>query len=166
MKQKSFGILILTLLFLSVNVKIYSQGIGLVDIKYADKIITVGGAEADIPAFTSNAIQIALDAIKTRGGGTVKLNPGVFDITGPVRIPDNSALIGSGKTTILRKCDGFRTSYTIDADYGMQKANVKDASGFRVGMGIQLYDNEHNQGWDVTTAKITDIKDNVIYFDN
>ena len=119
MKQKSFGILILTLFCFSVNTNIYGQGIGLVDVKYAEKIITVGGADADIPGFTSGAIQIALDAIKTRGGGTVKLNPGVFDIIGPVRIPDNSALIGSGKTTILKKCDGFRTSYTIDADYGM-----------------------------------------------
>ena len=33
-------------------------------------------------------------------------------------------------------------------------------------MGIQLFDDGHNQGWDVTTAEITDIKDNVIYFDN
>lgn len=166
MKQKPLGILILTLFCISVNTNIYGQGIGLVDVKYAEKIITVGGADADIPGFTSNAIQIALDAIKTRGGGTVKLNPGVFDITGPVRVPDNSALIGSGKTTILKKCDGIRTSYTIDADYGMLKAEVKDATGFKIGMGIQLYDDDHNQGWDVTTAKITDIKDNVIYFDN
>ncbi len=48
----------------------------------------------------------------------------------------------------------------------MMKAAVKDASGFRIGMGIQLFDDDHNQGWDVTTAIITDIKDNVIYFDN
>ena len=166
MKQKTLGILILTLFSFSVNTNIYGQGIGLVDVRYAEKIITVGGADADIPGFTSGAIQIALDAIKTRGGGTVKLNPGVYDIIGPVRIPDNTALIGSGKTTILKKCDGFRTSYTIDADYGMLKVQVKDASGFKKGMGIQLYDDEHNQGWDVTTAMITDIKDNVIYFDN
>ena len=48
----------------------------------------------------------------------------------------------------------------------MLKVQVKDASGFKKGMGIQLSDDEHNQGWDVTTAIITDIKDNVIYFDN
>ena len=166
MKLKSVEILILILLCICVNTKIKGQGIGLVDINYAEKIITVGGPQADIPGFTSGAIQIALDAIKTRGGGTVKLNPGTYDIIGPVRIPDNTALIGSGKTTILKKCDGFRTSYTVDADYGMQKASVKDASGFKKGMGIQLYDDDHNQGWDVTTAEITDIKDNVIYFDN
>ena len=166
MKQKSLGILSLILLYFSVNTNIYGQGIGLVNINYAEKIITVGGSDADIPGFTSGAIQIALDAIKTRGGGTVKLNPGVYDVIGPVRVPDNTSLVGSGKTTVLRKCDGFRTSFTIDADYGMLKAYVKDVSGFKTGMGIQLFDDHHNEGWDVTTAVITDIKDNVMYFDN
>ena len=75
-------------------------------------------------------------------------------------------MIGSGKSTILKKCDGFKTSFIIDADWGMLKATVKDASGFKKGMGIQLFDDKHDQGWDVTTAIITDIKDNVIYFDN
>jgi len=145
---------------------IYSQNIGLVSIKHADKIITVGGQGADLPEFTSKAIQIALDAIKERGGGIVKLNQGTFKITGPVRISDNTSLTGSGKTTILQKCDGFKTSFIIDADWGMLKAEVKDASGFSIGMGIELYDDEHNQGWDVTTAVITDIQGNTIYFDN
>lgn len=166
MKQKSIGSLIMIIMYFSLNNTMNGQVIGLVDIRYADKVITVGGTGADVQGFSSGAIQIALDAIKTRGGGTVKLNPGIYDITGPVRIPSNSALIGSGKTTILKKCDGFRTSYTIDADWGMQKASVKDVSGFKIGMGIQLFDDDHNQGWDVTTAIITDIKDDVIYFDN
>ena len=144
----------------------YGQGIGLVDIRQAGQVITVGGPEADLPAFTSQAIQTALDALKTRGGGTVRLNPGTYEITGPVRLSDNTSLIGSGEKTILRKCDGLRTSFIIDADWGMLKAVVKDASGFKTGMGIQLFDDEHNSGWDVTTAVITDIEDNTIYFDN
>jgi parallel beta-helix repeat protein len=166
MKKQSIGIIGITMLFLSLTNEGYSQGIGLVDVKYAEQIITVGGPDADIQGFTSEAIRIALDAIKTRGGGIVKLNPGVYKIIGPVRISDNTSLIGSGKGTILQKCDGFRTSFIIDADWGMLKAVVKDVTGFKKGMGIQLYDDEHNQGWDVTTAVITDIKDNVIYFDN
>ena len=48
----------------------------------------------------------------------------------------------------------------------MLKAVVKDVSGFKTGMGIQLYDDVNKNGWEVTTAVITDIKDNVIYFDN
>lgn len=166
MKHKSIGVLSLILAFLSVHFSIYCQVIGLVDVKHAEQVITVGGPDADVSGFTSEAIQIALDAIKTRGGGIVKLNPGAYKIIGPVRLSDNTSLIGSGKTTLLQKCDGFRTSFIIDADWGMLKAVVKDVSGFKKGMGIQLYDDAHNQGWDVTTAVITDIKDNVIYFDN
>jgi hypothetical protein len=156
----------LVLFYLALNPVIYCQGIGLVNIRHSEQILTVGGPEADIPGFTSQAIQIALDAVKARGGGTVKLNPGNYLILGPVRLSSNTSLIGSGNTTVLRKCDGFKTSFTIDADWGMLKAVVKDASGFKTGMGIELYDDKHDQGWDVTTAVITDIQDNTIYFDN
>jgi len=166
MKQKSKNLLSLILIFLTVNAAVFSQNIGLVDVKREEQVITVGGSGADIPAFTSRAIQIALHAIRERGGGVVKLNPGTFQIIGPVRLSSNISLVGSGKSTILKKCDGFKTSFVIDADWGMLKAEVKDVSGFQKGMGIQLYDDKHNQGWDVTTAVITDIQDNVIYFDN
>jgi hypothetical protein len=166
MKNKFFCVLSLILFGLSLNQGSNCQNIGLVNVKQAEQIITVGGANADISGYTSGAIQIALDAIKARGGGVVKLNPGVYDIIGPVRLSDNTSLIGSGAKTILKKCNGFKTSFIIDADWGMLKAVVKDASGFRKGMGIQLYDDEHDSGWDVTTAIITDIQDNVIYFDN
>ncbi len=165
MKNKSL-LVSLILFCLALSSDIYSQVIGLVDIRNNEQVIIVGGSSADIPGFTSEAIQIALDAIKTRGGGTVKLNQGVYKIIGPVRLSSNVTLIGSGKSTILQKCDGFKTSFIVDADWGMLKATVKDASGFKIGMGIQLSDDKHDQGWDVTTALITDIQDNVIYFDN
>lgn len=152
--------------FLVFTSALKSQEIGLVSIRKAEQVITVGGPDADVPGFTSQAIHLALDAIRTRGGGTVKLNPGTFEITGPVRLSNNTSLIGSGEKTILHKCDGFKTSFIIDADWGMLKAVVKDVSGFKIGMGIQLFDSGHNQGWDVTTAVITDIEGNTIYFDN
>ena len=166
MKRKSIVVLSILFICLFMDINIYGQNIGLVNVKQSEQVIIVGGPNADISGFSSDAIQIALDAIKTRGGGIVKLNPCVYNITGPLRLPDNSSLIGTGETTILKKCNGFKTSFIIDADWGMLKAVVKDASGFKKGMGIQLFDDKHNQGWDVTTAKITDIKDNVIYFDN
>jgi parallel beta-helix repeat protein len=166
MKLILFRVFNLSLIWIGLSQSICGQSIGLVNVRNAEQIITVGGNNADIPDFTSGAIQIALDALRTRGGGIVKLNPGVFDIIGPVRLSDNTSLIGSGNTTVLKKCDGFKTSFVIDADWGMLKAVVKDANGFKKGMGIQLYDDEHNQGWDVTTAVITDIQGNIIFFDN
>jgi len=164
--KKVLGIFCLILSGILTGSQVQSQNIGLVDVREADLVITVGGPGADLPGYTSGAIQLALDAVKTRGGGTVKLNPGTYDIIGPVRLSDNVSLIGSGPESILRKCDGFKTSFIIDADWGMLKAVVNDVSGFRIGMGIQLYDDEHNSGWDVTTAVITDIQGNTIYFDN
>jgi hypothetical protein len=166
MKHKLSSVTAIAFILLCICSNGSGQGIGLVDVRYAEQVITVGGTGADIPGFTSSAIQIAIDAVKTRGGGTVKLNPGTYDITAPVRLSDNITLTGSGKSTILKKCNGFRTSYIIDADWGMMKAVVKDVSGFRIGMGIQLSDDANNGGWEVTTAVITDIKDNTIYFDN
>jgi len=166
MKKKSICLTSFLLILFCINHNINGQGIGLVDIRQGGQIITVGGAGADLPGFTSQAIQTALDALKTRSGGIVRLNPGTYDITGPVRLYDNITLTGSGEKTILRKCDGFKTSFIIDADWGMLKAVVKDASGFKIGMGIQLFDDAHKSGWDVTTAVITDIEDNTIYFDN
>lgn len=143
-----------------------SQSTGLVDIRKSEQVITVGGPQADIPGYSSAAIQLALDAIRSRGGGTVKLSPGVYSMIAPVRLPGNTTLMGSGKETVLRKSDGFSTNFVIDTDWGMLKAVVKDVSGFAIGMGIQLYDDAYNQGWEVTTAVITDIQGNVIYFDN
>jgi parallel beta-helix repeat protein len=166
MKIIFFRISSLIFICISLSPNIYSQSIGLVNVKASEYVITVGGPDADISGFTSEAIQIALDAIRARGGGVVKLNPGVYKIIGPLRLSDNTSLIGSGEATILKKCDGIKTSFVVDADWGMLKAVVKDATGFKKGMGIQLYDDEHNQGWDVTTALITDIQDNIVYFDN
>lgn len=138
---------------------------GFVTVKRDAMVITVGGPNTDIPGFTMRAIQIALDALRTNGGGTVKLAPGRYDITSPVRLYAGTNLIGSGQETILRKADGFRTNFIIDADYGMYKVTVQDPSGFKVGMGIQLFDDAHTDCWDATIARITSIDGNVIYID-
>jgi len=128
--------------------------------------ITVGGSTADITGFTSEAIQTAADAIHNTGrGGTVKLLPGNFVITAPVRLYDNMSLTGSGEKTILKKCKGFRSAFALDADYGEYQITVADASGFSPGMGVAIYDDGWRGGWDLTTAKITSIKGNVIYID-
>lgn len=134
--------------------------------KKAKQIISVGGPGADIAAYTSLAIQIAVDALKTRGGGVVQLGRGTYEVIGPIRLASRVSLIGHGKSTILHKVDGYKSPFVVDADYGQLKLTVKDVSGFRVGMGVQIYDAENYRWWNVTTAKITAIEGNVIYIDN
>ena len=86
MKTKYLFIISHFMAFLFGSLYSHSQNIGLVDVRRSESVITVGGPGADIPGFTSGAIQLALDALKARGGGTVKLNAGIYDIIGPVRL--------------------------------------------------------------------------------
>ena len=121
-----------------------------------ERKITVGGANADLQGFTSEAIQNAIDALHNSGNnGTVILLPGTYDIIAPVRLYDNMTLEGSGESTILKKCKGVRSPFSLDADYGELQITVADVSGFKTGMGVAFYDENQRSGWDLTTAKIT-----------
>jgi hypothetical protein len=136
----------------------------LVNPRIPDKIITVGGTTADIQGFTGEAIQTAVNALPA-GGGTVKLNPGLFKIKAPVSLKSNTKLIGSGRETILKRIDGFHSKFVVDADFGELKITVDDASGFEKGMSFQVKNDPYNECWDVTTGVITDIAGKTLYID-
>jgi hypothetical protein len=153
--------------FQELTVKHDSLAVSVVNPVVPERKITVGGTNADIHGYTSEAIQTAIDALhNTSNNGTVMLLPGNYDITAPVRLYDNMSLVGSGANTVLKKCKGFRSPFALDADYGELQITVADASGFKPGMGVAIYDETQRSGWDLTTARITGIKGNVIYIDD
>jgi parallel beta-helix repeat protein len=120
---------------------------------------------SEVSEYTSAAIQLAVDAATQRGGGTVRLRPGTYRVSAPIRLASNVALVGAGDSTVLRKVDGFRSQLSVDGDYGMLKVTVRDASGFRPGMGIQLSDSQYPSDYDVTVATILDIEGNTVFLD-
>jgi parallel beta-helix repeat protein len=128
--------------------------------------ISVGGSAADVHGFNSASIQVAVEAMRNNGGGTVKLLPGIYDIIAPVKLYSNISLVGSGPSTILKKCKGIRSEFAIDADYGELEVTVKDPSGFKAGMGIAVFDSAQRYGYAVTTGTIASIKNNVLHIDN
>jgi len=136
----------------------------LVKPKTPERVITVGGPSATIQGFSNQAIQTAVDALPHEGG-TVKLEAGEYKMMAPVRLKSNVKLIGSGDKTILKRIDGYHSKFIIDADYGELKVTVEDASGFKPGMSIQITDKPNSSCWDVTTAIITDIVKDTLYFD-
>ena len=136
----------------------------LVSPKVAEQVITVGGPNAQVSGFNNQSIQFAIDAV-AKTGGTVKLNPGVYQIKAPVRMKSNVKLVGSGRETILKREKGVQTKYMVDADFGELKLTVENSDGFEVGMKVQFTDDENNGCWNVSTAYITDISDNTIYID-
>jgi len=161
-------IIILVLLFYSNLVtsqeKTYTVD-ALVSPKIPERTIKVGGPDADIEGFNSNSIQYAINSLNEKGG-TIILSPGEYEINAPVKLKSNTTLMGSGKETILKKARGIQTEYIEDADYGELKLIVKNPDGFVPGMKIQVTDNENSSCWNVSTAYITEIIDNVIYIDN
>lgn len=136
----------------------------LVDPLVPDRVITVGAEGSDIRGFTNRAVQNAIDLLPARGG-TVKMTPGVFRVTAPVRVKSNVRLEGSGLETVLQIGDGYSSRFVVDADFGELKVTVEDPSGFEPGMALQVTDDNQNSCWAVSTALITDIRENVIYFD-
>jgi len=129
------------------------------------KTLRVGGPDADVQGFDQRAIQMAIDAV-AETGGEVRLDPGTFFLIAPVSLRSNVSLIGSGRETILKKMEGVQTRFVVDADYGELKLNVENSDGFVPGMKIQVTDEDQSSCWNVSTAYITDIQDNVIYIDD
>ncbi|MCB0687897.1 MAG: right-handed parallel beta-helix repeat-containing protein [Saprospiraceae bacterium] len=158
----------LLLFIIIIPLIIFSQSIDTVDALVSPKIarqaITVGGENALIKGFNNHSIQFAIDAL-SKTGGTVTLNPGIYEIFSPVRLASNIILKGSGKETVLKRAKGVQTKYIVDADYGELKLTVEDARGFQIGMKVQITDDDNSGCWDVSTAYITDIAGNTLYLD-
>jgi len=127
-------------------------------------IVKVGLTDGDLTGDTNVVIQQAIDAAGAYGGGTVELGAGVYTLYNSVQLRRNVRLIGQGSATVLRKCDGARSEFAVDADYGQKKVTVQDPSGFRVGMGVVITDGRAG-GWADTVAAIALIQGNVLYFD-
>lgn len=158
----------LLLIFLCSPFYLFSQETGkadaLVTPRFARCEITVGGEHADISGFNNQSIQFAIDALEETGGRVI-LNPGHFRISAPVRLKSNIQLIGSGEGTVLKRDRGVQSRYVVDADFGELKLTVEKTEGFEIGMKVQVSDDDNSGCWNVSTAYITDIHENILYID-
>jgi hypothetical protein len=154
-------ILIISISFFSNAQEIEKVADALVSPKLAEQVITVGGVNAQISGFTNQAIQFAINEV-AKTGGTVRLNSGVYEIKSPVKMKSNVKLVGAGKETILKRGVGVQTKYIVDADFGELKLTVENSDGFEIGMKVQVTDDINSGCWNVSTAYISDIVDNII----
>lgn len=166
--KRNFNYLILSVLII-INQFSYAQvreknQASLVKPCIAARSVTVGKTGSDFQGFESATIQAALDYV-SKTGGIVKLSEGNFSIKSPLRVGSNTTLSGEGPKTVLKKGKGFQSHFTTDADYGELKIETENANGFEVGMKIQVTDNEQISCWNVSTAYVTAIDNNIIYID-
>ncbi len=158
----------LLLVFLCIPFYLFSQEPGLADALVAPKVaelqIRVGGDNADISGFDNRSIQFAIDALEETGGSVI-LNPGLYTISAPLRLKSKIKLIGSGDETVLKRDHGVQSRYVVDADFGELKLSLENTEGFEIGMKVQVSDDDNNGCWNVSTAYITDIEENILYID-
>ncbi len=160
--MKNTFVILLLMFSLSLGAQELREADALVHPRVAERKITVGGNDAMVKGFDNFAIQLAVDALEETGGRVV-LDPGEYTIHAPVRLRSRVQLAGSGNETVLKRGKGVQTRYVIDADYGELKLTVEDPSGFETGMKVQVTDRDNSSCWNVSTAYITDIEENVLY---
>ena len=125
--------------------------------------ITVGQKNADVCGSDGRVIQMAVDYLSQRGGGTIKVLPGKYTLKNSIRLKSNIRLLGSGKNTIIRRCPIAVSTLPIDADYGQKEITPKSTKGFTVGMGVILRDKDKPTVMGSQSLTITGIADGKLY---
>ena len=115
--------------------------------------ISVGIKEATIVGSDHRALQAAVDYAAALGGGTIHIQPGIYQMGDSLHLRSNLKLIGNSEHTILQKGSGTISTLATDGDYGEEQVSLKDPTGFEVGSGISVRD-DASGGFHTTTATI------------
>lgn len=112
------------------------------------------------------AIQAAIDACSTAGGGVVHLPAGTYLIKRPLFLASKVTLRGAGRgVTTITKPASVKSVLTANASAGATSVTVTSSAGFEVGGAIHLSDTSSFE-WLSTQGRITNITGNVITFAN
>jgi parallel beta-helix repeat protein len=126
--------------------------------------ITVGRQNAHITGSDNRALQAAVDYIAGLGGGTVQIGEGRYVMYDSLHLRSNVTVKGEKGKTILRKADGTVCPLALDGDFGEQQFTVEDPTGFDVGYGVAIWD-DNAGGFHTTVARITGRNDNTFSID-
>jgi len=100
--------------------------------------ITVGPETADLVGTSDRVIQAAVDFVARRGGGTVRVLPGVYRLRNSIFLQSKVRLLGSGTDSVLFKEPSVTTKLIVDGDHWDQEVTLADPKGFQVGDGVRL----------------------------
>jgi parallel beta-helix repeat protein len=117
--------------------------------------IRVGIDQGNLRGDDQHALQAAVDHIAGLGGGTVRIGPGRYLMRNALTLRDHVRIVGEPGKTILVACASLETRLTCDGDCNERQITVEDTSGFRVGDGVAIRDDQSASGFAVTTATLT-----------
>ena len=116
--------------------------------------ITVGRQNADLVGADNRVLQAAVDYVAGLGGGLVEIGEGEYLMRDSLHLRSNVTVRGQKDKTILRKADAAVSPLALDGDFGEEQITVRDPSGFGVGCGVAVWD-DNAGGFHTTVARIT-----------
>jgi hypothetical protein len=123
-------------------------------------LITVGQTpDADLCGTTNAAMQAALDYVAARGGGEVRVGPGVYTLWDAVRVPSHTRLVGAGAETVLRKADGWKALLYEDGDFYDDWFCCNPLPPLQPGQGVVIESNAYS-GFFATVGTVQEVQDN------
>ena len=117
-------------------------------------VISVGPEAADIVGCTNREIQQAVDRAAERGGGTVQLLAGTYDMADSLHLRSGVRVVGEGQGTVLRKAPSVSSALSADLGYGHYDVSLADPDLFTPGMGVHIHDDRSGGFYD-TVATLT-----------
>jgi hypothetical protein len=126
--------------------------------------VTVGRVGTDLIGADNRALQAAVDYVAGLGGGVVEIGEGEYLMRDSLHLRSNITVRGRKGKSILRKADAAVSRLTLDGDFGEQQITVADASGFAVGAGVAIWD-DNAGGFHTTVARITGRRGNSFSID-
>jgi hypothetical protein len=126
--------------------------------------ITVGRADADLIGADNRALQAAVDYVAGLGGGVVEIGEGEYLMRDSLHLRSDVTVRGRKGKTILRKADAVVSPLALDGDFGEQQVTVQAPSGFDVGAGVAIWD-DNAGGFHTTVARITGRRGNTFAID-
>jgi len=128
--------------------------------------ITVGPAGADIVGDTGRVIQLAIDALSLRGGGTVRVKAGEYVLQDSLRLRTRVNVIGEGpEKTLLRRGPLVWSRLAVDSDISETRIVPQDATAFRPGMGVCVWDDTRGWGLSGLPCVVHDVRDGALFLD-
>ncbi len=126
--------------------------------------VTVGREGTDLIGADNRVLQAAVDYVAGLGGGIVDVGEGEYLMHDSLHLRSNVTVRGRKGKSILRKAGAAISRLTLDGDFGERQLTVADASGFAVGAGVAIWD-DNAQGFHTTVARITGRRGNTFSID-
>ncbi len=115
--------------------------------------ITVGRQKADLVGNDDKVLQAAVDYVAGKGGGTVKVLPGVFTLRAAVVLRSGVRLVGSGADSVITRVASERVSLAADSDWYDQEVTLANRGSFRVGDGVVFQAKDPSHGGDIVIKR-------------